>query len=363
MIKNLKNTASLLALLAGLSIPTSSFAEEKKDLNTIVAPPSISEVKKEEEKIVQHDFSKKSRNYNLGLGFNIAHIPESKGTKNFLSEDREMFNKSMPVGDNHTVFGKFLKIAEIKPTIELSAGFDLFGILNYHMLPKDGLTIGPYVGFGSSHIFGPVKDKKVFDAEIEHALLKEPAQLGKTPTSWTQFMDYLVTFGADIGYTFHEANPQWLGKDWGFSVGANVRAGAFYIKSSSELDIFVDSEGPFTGYLANGDELVLGWDLMNKIANTYQNIVTEAVSEGWGGEVYPHLSLEGRFESFGIELKIGYQWQFQPKLKVTKTSSYDMTDRVQRETGKVEESVTRINNDTHGVAGTILFKYYLPSTK
>ena len=291
--------------------------------------------------------------YQIGLGFNLAHIPESSGTTEFLAADREMFNKSMPVGDDHKAFGKFLKVGNIKPSLELNASVDFFELFDVNLLPKDGLRLGPYVGFGSSHIFGDQVSKKTFDAEIEHALLSEPAQLGDTPTTWRQHLDYLVQFGADLAYKLH---------DFGFlDFKLGVKGGAFYIKSSSELDIYVESEGPFTGKLNQGGELTLEWPQMNTIANTYQSIVTQAVSKGWGGEVFPYVSVETKFGRVGVELKVGYEFQFQPKLEISKKSSYDpnRVDSKGELTGKIEESKTKINNDTHGVAGSLLLNLYL----
>ena len=316
-----KKIASLVALLGMLSAP--ALAEDNK------------------------------KPFEVGLGFHLAHIPESSGTTEFLREDRDMFNKSMPVGDNHKAFGKFLRVGNIKPTIEVNGSVDFFELFDVNLLPQDGLKLGPYVGFGSSHIFGDVKDKKVFDAEIEHPLLSEPAQLGKTPTVWTQHLDYLVQFGADLAYKLH---------DFGFlDFKLGVKGGAFYIKSDSKLDIYVDSEGPFTGKLNQGGELTLEWPLMNTIANTYQSIITRATSKGWGGEVFPYVSIETKFKDFGIELKVGYEFQFQPDLKIHKRSTYDPTrvDSKGELTGKIEESTSKINNDTHGVAGTIMFNYYI----
>jgi hypothetical protein len=291
--------------------------------------------------------------YQIGLGFHLAHIPESSGTTEFLAEDREMFNKSMPIGNNHKAFGKFLKVGNIKPSIEINGSVDFFELFDVNLLPKDGLKLGPYVAFGSSHLFGDVKAQKTFDAEIEHALLSEPAQLGKTPTSWTQHLDYLVQFGGDLAYKLHDLGYM------DFKLG--IKGGAFYIKSDSKLDISVDSEGPFTGLLNQGGELTLEWPQMNTIANTYQSIITKAVSRGWGGEVFPYVSIEAKFKDFGIELKAGYEWQFQPDLKIHKRSTYDPTrvDKNGELTGKIEESTTKINNDTHGVAGSILFNIYL----
>ena len=324
-----KKIATLAALLVGLS--SSALAEQPK----------------------VNDYGAKESPYTIGLGFNLAHIPESDGTKEFLTEDREMFNKSMPVGDDHTAFGKFLEVGNIKPSIEVNGSVDLFQLLDAHLLPKDGLKIGSYVGFGSSHIFGDVVSKKTFDAEIEHVLLSEPAQLGDTPTEWTQHLDYLVQFGLDLAYKVHDFGAV------DFKLG--VKGGAFYIKSSSELDIFVESEGPFIGKLEQGGELSLDWSQMNTIANTYQSIITEATSKGWGGEVFPYVSMETKFGPFGIELKVGYQLQFQPDLEISKKSSYDpeRVDKNGKLTGKVEESTSTINNDTVGIAGTILFNYRL----
>ena len=297
--------------------------------------------------------AKKSKPFEIGLGFHLAHIPESSGTTRFLAEDREIFNKSMPVGDNHKAFGKFLKVGNIKPSIEINGSVDFFELFDVNLLPQDGLKLGPYVGFGSSYIFGDVVAKKTFDAEIEHVLLSEPAQLGDTPTEWTQHLDYLVQFGLDMAYKVHELGP--------VDLKLGVKGGAFYIKSSSELDIFVESEGPFTGKLEQGGELNLNWSQMNTIANTYQSIITKAVSKGWGGEVFPYLSVETKFGPFGIELKVGYQLQFQPELEISKESSYDpqRVDKNDKLTGKVEESTSTINNDTVGIAGTILFNLYL----
>jgi hypothetical protein len=297
--------------------------------------------------------AKKSKPFEIGLGFHLAHIPESSGTTRFLAEDREIFNKSMPVGDNHKAFGKFLKVGNIKPSIEINGSVDFFELFDVNLLPQDGLKLGPYVGFGSSYIFGDVVAKKTFDAEIEHALLSEPALLGDTPTTWRQHLDYLVQFGGDLAYKVH---------DFGFlDFKLGVKGGAFYIKSSSTLDIEVESEGPFTGKLNQGGELTLPWPLMNTVANTYQSIITKATSEGWGGEVFPYVSVESKFGDFGIELKVGYEFQFQPDLKIHKRSSYDPTrvDSSGELTGKIEESTTRINNDTHGVAGAIMINYYL----
>ena len=325
----MKKTITLAALLMGLSAPA------------LAESPRVNES------------GVKESPYTIGLGFNLAHIPESDGTKEFLTEDREMFNKSMPVGDDHTAFGKFLEVGNIKPSIELNGSVDLFELLDAHLLPRDGLKIGPYFGFGSSHIFGDVVSKKTFDAEIEHVLLSEPAQLGDTPTEWTQHLDYLVQFGLDMAYKVHELGP--------VDLKLGVKGGAFYIKSSSELDIFVEAEGPFTGKLEQGGELNLNWSQMNTIANTYQSIITKAVSKGWGGEVFPYLSVETKFGPFGIELKVGYQLQFQPELEISKESSYDpqRVDKNDKLTGKVEESTSTINNDTVGIAGTILFNLYL----
>jgi len=163
----------------------------------------------------------------------------------------------------------------------------------------------------------------------------------------------LVQFGADLAYKVH---------DFGFlDFKLGVKGGAFYIKSSSELDISVESEGPFTGKLNQGGELTLDWPQMNTIANTYQSIITQAVSKGWGGEVFPYVSVETKFGSFGIELKVGYEFQFQPDLKISKKSSYDPTriDKNGELTGKIEESTSTINNDTQGVAGTLLLNWYL----
>ncbi|MBT5342271.1 hypothetical protein HOL59_01685 [Candidatus Woesearchaeota archaeon] len=156
-----------------------------------------------------------------------------------------------------------------------------------------------------------------------------------------------------MAYKVHELGP--------VDLKLGVKGGAFYIKSSSELDIFVESEGPFTGKLEQGGELNLNWSQMNTIANTYQSIITKAVSKGWGGEVFPYLSVETKFGPFGIELKVGYQLQFQPELEISKESSYDpqRVDKNDKLTGKVEESTSTINNDTVGIAGTILFNLYL----
>jgi hypothetical protein len=325
----MKKVASLVALLGMLSSP--ALAEDKYD---------------------QAFGVKKSRPYSLGVGFNLAHIPESSGTTEFLAADREMFNKSMPIGDDHTAFGKFLQVGNIKPSIELNGSVDFFELFDVNLLPKDGLKLGPYVGFGSSHIFGDQVSKQTFDAEIEHPLLSEPAQLGSTPTEWTQHLDYLVQFGADLAYKVHDLGVV------DFKLG--VKGGAFYIKSSSTLDIYVESEGPFTGKLEQGGELTLPWPLMNTIANTYQSIITEAVSKGWGGEVFPYVSVESKFGNFGIELKVGYGFQFQPELEISKETSSDPTrvDNKGELTGKVEESVSTINNDTQGIAGTLLLKFY-----
>ena len=113
--------------------------------------------------------------------------------------------------------------------------------------------------------------------------------------------------------------------------------------------------------LEQGGELNLNWSQMNTIANTYQSIITKAVSKGWGGEVFPYLSVETKFGPFGIELKVGYQLQFQPDLEISKKSSYDpeRVDKNGKLTGKVEESTSTINNDTVGIAGTIMFNYRL----
>ena len=262
-----KKTASLVALLVGLSTP--ALARDKYDQAFGVC---------------------EKRPYQVGLGLHLAHIPESSGTTEFLAEDREMFNKSMPVGDDHKAFGKFLQVGNIKPSIEVNGSVDFFELFDVNLLPKDGLKLGPYVGFGSSHIFGDQVSKKTFDAEIEHALLSKPVQLGDTPTEWTQHLDYLVQFGADLAYKVHDLSFI------DFKLG--VKCGAFYIKSSSTLDIFVDSEGPFTGDLFNGQQLTLEWPEMNTVADTYRSIITEAVSKGWGGEVFPYVSVESKFGDF-----------------------------------------------------------------
>jgi len=58
---------------------------------------------------------------------------------------------------------------------------------------------------------------------------------------------------------------------------------------------------------------------------------------------------------------VGYEFQFQADLKISKKSSYDRTriDKNGELTGKIEESTSTINNDTQGVAGTLLLNWYL----
>ncbi|MFH1439874.1 MAG: hypothetical protein ABIG89_04875 [Candidatus Woesearchaeota archaeon] len=302
----------------------------------------------------------------LGLALHLTQTPESDGITDYLEPDRTTFNKSMPIGDDHTAFGRFLELGEIRPTFEINVNANLFDALKIHGLPRDGLNIGTYFGFGTSHIFGGLDNEQTFDAEIEHPLLSEPAQLGKTPTTWHQFLDYVITFGLDVQYNPHRVHFTWFGTDGEFNFGVGVKGGLFYIKTSSKLDIYVESEGPFTGKLFNGDELTLNWEQMNFIANTYKNIVTEATTYGWGGELHPFLVAGLRWGDVELLARFGRQWQFQPELKIDKTSRYDQTDRIYRvdkdgkPTGKTEKpDIVKVNNDTNGWAGSVTLRYYV----
>jgi len=179
-----KKIIPLVALLAGLSAP--AMAEDKYD---------------------SAFGAREKKPYQIGLGFHLAHIPESSGTTEFLREDREMFNKSMPIGNDHTAFGKFLQVGKIKPTIEINGSVDFFELFDVNLLPKDGLKLGPYVGFGSSHIFGDVKAKKLVElghleetlsGKYEHfpestkAPRKLERDLGKTFDSVGKLLEFIT---------------------------------------------------------------------------------------------------------------------------------------------------------------------------
>lgn len=287
-------TILTLTALAGLLLGSPAFAEKPLPAFN---PTKAKKISKAEESIT------------LRLGFGYRTINRGERIETYVDQTRNRFT-AMPG------FGEFLQLSKQLPYFVLELGLSP----KTNFLQNDRLEMRIMGEFSSSAIFGDSLDKKTFAAKLLEA------DLGPTPTTWTQHLNAYLTLGVGASYS-----PVRWGETVQIRPIISLSGGVSYIDAESVLDIQME-----------GNEFTksVGRRILNLI-HIYEHIHAVTPQTGWGYFIEPAAELEARIKfPFIIRVKAGYRHEVFPKLEMTTTTDSD---------GKITGEQVKIKYEASGV--------------
>ncbi len=307
MFKKITNAISAFALSLALASPMyAKLPPERKTTET----DTVSTVEDSSEKITVTPF----------VGFNYRTLAVGDELEEYLDETRNRFDPAMPG------FAAFLQVGKQLPT--LNVGVDI-GI-PVRLLPRDTLELRIGADFSSSAIFGESLDEEIFPAHVKGA------DLGDTPTSWKQHLNFYFAFAAGASYS-----PISWASDT-IKPYVEVTTGVSYIDSTSVLHIHMNGSD-FTRFMIDKG----GVELLNSL-DIYTDILGEAKTTGVGYFVSPAVGFAFDIKGFMIKVAAGYRIEFIPIMTIKEHTVSD---------SKVEDKSKEIIYDASGLDARLILGY------